>query len=160
MKRFISVLVISITLFPNPVTAAPLPPTVGPVHLTAAPKKGLTVVLATVTNTSNKPMTIYRVTTTFAPAAMLHYDVNMCQKGNQMNVLPMVVIPPHRRITLSTKGVGVMLTPISHALRIGDRVHVSLTYAINLHRRTMTMTADVIAPPKGLPSKPKKNSVG
>jgi copper(I)-binding protein len=153
-------IITSIALWPVAASATPLLPTVGPVHLTAAPKKGLTVVLATVTNVSNKPMTIYRVTTKFAPAAMLHYDVNMCQKGNQMNVLPMVVIPPHRHITLSTKGVGVMLTPISHALRVGERVPISLTYAIDLRRQTLNLTADVIAPPKGLPSKPKKNSVG
>ena len=160
MKRIFAVVVASSALWPIPVMAAPVVPSVGPVHLTAAPKKGLTVVLATVTNPSDKPLTIYRVTTTFAPAAMLHYDVNMCQKGSQMNVLPMVVVPPHRHITLSTKGVGVMLSPLSQPLLRGDRVAVSLTYAVDLRRRTMTLSADVITPPKGLPSKPTKNSVG
>lgn len=129
-------------------------------RLTAAPMGGLSVVLATLSNKSNFPVILYRVTSSIAPAAMLHYDVNMCQKGNQMNLLPMVVLPAHRSLTLSTQGVGAMLTKLRRPLRVGETLTVSVTYAINLRRATLSVPLTVVPAPKGLVTKPPKNAVG
>lgn len=144
-----------------PAIAAPTTaPYFDAVTVTAAPTRGLAVVLTTIHNPTSSPLTIYRVKSTFAPETMLHYDVNMCQKGHQMNLLPMVIVPAHRTITLSTKGVGAMLSPLRRALHVGDHVDIAVVYAVNLKRSTINLHATVVKPPKGLVTKPAKSSVG
>jgi copper(I)-binding protein len=131
----------------------------GVAHLTAAPRGGLSVVLATLSNNSNKPIAIYRITSVVAPPAMLHYDVNMCDKGRQMNTLPMVIIAPHQSLRLSTRGVGAMLFPLNRALRQKSQISLQVTYRWKGMAGTFVTSAIVTKKVKGLVSAPPKNSV-
>ena len=161
MKRTIAALFMLAVVLPADSRAAtPQTPVIANARLTAAPARGLTVVLVKISNPSASPLTIYRVRSTFAPDAMLHYDVNMCQRGNQMNALPLVVIPAHRTLTLSTKGVGAMLTPTATRLVVGEQRSLTLLYSLNLHRATLKFDARVIPAPRGLITKPSSSTVG
>lgn len=128
--------------------------------LTATPNRGLSVVLATIKNQSAHPLTLYRVSSTVSPEAMLHYDVNMCQKGTQMNLLPMVIVPAHRTLRLSTRGVGAMLSPVHQKLVVGQSLTVKFRYSLNLQIHTLSVTATVVPAPVGLNVLPKKSTVG
>ena len=161
MKRAIAVLFMLVIVFPAAAqAAAPQLPVFTNARPTAAPARGLSAVMVKISNPSSSPLTIYRVRSSFAPDAMLHYDVNMCQRGNQMNALPLVVIPAHRTLTLSTRGVGAMLTPIATRLVIGEQRSLTLLYSLNLHRATMKFDARVVPAPRGLVTKPPTSSVG
>ena len=131
----------------------------GVANLSAAPRGGLSVVLATLSNISNKPITIYRIRSVVATPAMLHYDVNMCDKGQQMNTLPMVIIAPHQSLRLSTRGVGAMLFPLNRALRQKSQISLQITYRWKGMADTFVTSAIVTKELKGLVSAPPKNSV-
>ena len=131
----------------------------GVAHLTAAPRGGLSAVLATLSNNSDKPIAIYRITSVVAPPAMLHYDVNMCDKGRQMNTLPMVIIASHQSLRLSTRGVGAMLFPLNRALRQKSQISLQITYRWKGIPGTFVTSAIVTKKVKGLVSAPPKHSV-
>ena len=105
-------------------------------------------------NTSNQPIAIYRITSAFAQPAMLHFDLNMCDKGRQMNVLPMVIIPPHGSLKLSTRGTGAMLYPVSRALLKGSKVNIAISYRSHGQQRVVELLIPVRKAPKGLVTRP------
>jgi copper(I)-binding protein len=122
-------------------------------RLTAAPRAGQSVILATLSNTSNQPIIIYRISSPAAPTAMLHYDANMCHKGSRMNLLPMVVIPSHHSLKLSIRGIGAMLSPLRHTLHTGHVESVTIRWRIGSQSQVTRFQASIVKPPKGLQTK-------
>ena len=160
IRRLLLASLVTSCLFSG-VAVSATPPLVvrGPVHLTAAGNKGLSAVMGTFVNTTKRSVLIYRVTSDVANPAMLHYDVNMCDKGQRMNTLPVVVVPPGGTIKLTTKGLGAMLFPLKRSLHRGDHVMLMVKYRWKKSVSMLHIVATVVRAPKGLIHS-KRSSVG
>ncbi len=120
------------------------------VHVTAASPHELAAIEATVTNTSDLPITMVSITTSATSRGMFHFSFNMCDPGSTMIKIPSLIIPVHRSVILSTKGSGAMVETKGKALRVGSRITVSITVIRGTHRQVVSSPGSVIARPKGL----------
>ena len=159
MKRLLSLTVLAVLLIPATAQGATPKLAAQRFHITATNLHGLSAVSGMLRNLGSKPIMIYRVSSTLSPDTMLHYDVNMCDKGRQMNVLPMVIIPPHSHIKLSTRGLGAMLYPVSRTLTRGSVEVLTIHYRISNHQASLRVRAEVVRRPKRL-IRAASNSVG
>ncbi len=118
--------------------------------VTAAPLKGNSAVIMSITNDSSGPISLTSVSSPTSATSMIFYDANMCQGNHAMSALSNLLIEPGHTQKLAFKYQGAMLSGLRSALKKGATVPIVLKWSNFSAAHTVTLQAKVIKAPKGL----------
>jgi len=121
------------------------------VTLTAGRRGGDSAVSLHFTNLGRHAVVLRTVSSPVAKVGMLHFDVNMCDSGSVMIMLPNLRVSGHSRTRLGTKGTGAMLQGLRSRLSVGTRVLLKITWTTTSGSKYVTpVTAIVVKKPRHL----------
>ncbi len=120
------------------------------VTVTAAAAKGSSAVAMSIANGYEGPISLMLVTSSVSRMNMIYYDSNMCQGTNMMSWLPNILISSHSTQLLGYQNQGAMLGQLTRSLKVGESITLEVKYSNFSAARTVSVTAKVVAPPKGL----------
>jgi copper(I)-binding protein len=119
--------------------------------LTAARAGANSAVSLRFLNRTHHRILIRSVSSPLAAAGMIHFDVNMCQDGSVMIMVPDIVVSAHHRVKLSTRGMGAMLRGVRTGLVRGAHVLLAVNWTdADGHRFVTWVKAKVVRRPRHL----------
>jgi copper(I)-binding protein len=135
-----------------PATAsAPPGVTFSRVTVTAAASGHRSAVVMYIDNRTGGPISLMSVTSPVSGTAMIYYDDNMCQPSNtMMTALSNILISAGHVQELGYRYQGAMLGGLRQTLVKGSSVPLVVRWTNFQRVKTVTVTAKVVAPPKGL----------
>lgn len=118
--------------------------------VTAARVGGDSAVVVKITNHSRLPISVLSVSSPLAKSSMLGFDADMCNGATTMTPLSNILISPGSSQVFGYKNQGAMLSNSVASLTVGKMVPLHIVWS-NFSRTTTTvLSAEVVAPPKGL----------